>query len=586
MLFTLSLIFSFYIIKNDTKLPLHLFLLVWLKVVILYFSGLYRIPWRYFGFRDLVKSFYIFLLFFVITFVFTLDFKIAVLDFFTSFSFFLILRGLKRYYLEVIKRKKRGKLTLIVGAGNTGEYLARELLRSNSEYEPVVFVDNDPDKLGTKIQGIEVKGTIKDIEVLVKDLELEAAIIAIPSLNHKKVREIFEKLRNSGIKDIKIVPKLGNLPESPVNIIKHLEDLSINDLLYREEVKIDNKKVEDFLKGKKILVTGAAGSIGSEIVRQLIKFSPEEIIALEIDETELHNLTLEINDLLKIEKKNISFTPIVADIKDFAKIKQIFIDFKPDIVFHAAAYKHVPLMEFFPEEAIKTNIFGTYNLAKAACTSQVDKFVNISTDKAVNPTSVMGATKRFAEIICKSFDKFCKTRFISVRFGNVLGSRGSVIPIFVEQIKKGGPLTVTHPDMKRYFMSIKEAVLLVFQAAAIGKGGEVFVLDMGEPIKIVKLAEDLIKLHGLEPYKDIDIIFTGIRPGEKLFEELLTAEEGTTKTKYDKILIAKNPGEALPLAELDEILTSLSKLIQTNTTPKDIKTFLSKIVPYYKPYES
>ena len=341
---------------------------------------------------------------------------------------------------------------------------------------------------------------------------------------------------------------------------------------------MDLKKFSEFLFGKKILVTGAAGSIGSEIVRQLVKFNPAEIVAFEIDETELHNLQLELKDSLK--NKKIKFVPVVGDVRDEKKVNEVFSRFKPNIVFHAAAYKHVPLMEFFPEESVKTNVFGTYNVAIASVNNGVDKFVNISTDKAVNPTSVMGATKRLAEIICRVLNDLGKTKFISVRFGNVLGSRGSVVPIFLEQIKKGGPVTVTHPEMKRYFMTIPEAVLLVLQAAAMGEGGEVFVLDMGEPVKIVKLAEELIKLQGLEPYKDIDIVFTGLRPGEKLFEELLTAEEGTDRTYHEKIYKARIK-KNLSLNELKNLLDVLRRVIDEGSAD-DIKAVLRKYIPFYK----
>jgi len=583
------LLFNFSIYLSASFMS-HEFLIYWilipiLKITLLYLFGIYKVPWRYFGFRDFIKSFTVFLGLMPIVAVFTSNLKVAILDFLFSFTLFLILRGGKRFYLEILKKKKFRKATLIIGAGNTGEYLVRELLRGNYEYKPIAFVDDDPNKLKTKIHGVEVKGSLKDVNQLIRTLEIEAAIIAIPSLNHKRIRSIFEDLRRSGVKEIKI-PKVKDLPETP-KITKFLEDLSIEDLLYREEVKINYEEIKKFLKGKKILVTGAAGSIGSEIVKQLLFFEPSEIIALEIDETELHNLTLKIDEIVKNNNvKNVKFRPIVADIRDFPKLENLFMQYKPDIVFHAAAYKHVPLMELFPDEAVKTNIFGTFYVAKAACKAEVKKFINISTDKAVNPVSVMGATKRYAEIICRALNEICNTKYISVRFGNVLASRGSVIPIFLEQIKKGGPLTITHPEMKRYFMTIKEAVLLVLQAAAIGKGGEIFVLDMGEPVKIVKLAEDLIKLHGLEPYKDIDIVITGMRPGEKLFEELLTAEEGTYKTQYEKIFIAKSPPnrkENISIKNIEEILEQLKAIIY-KTSPDEIKKFLAEIVPYYKPH--
>ena len=580
--------FEFYIPERYVSVvPYWLPFFVMFKIGIFWALGIYKINWRFVGlnefFKMVVGLFSFSFLFLIIDILLqntysdlSIPKSVFIIDFFISLFLVSTVRISKRVYFEILNRNKNeGKKTLIIGAGSTGERIARELKR-NKEYEPVCFLDDDPMKIGTRIHEIPVIDKIDKIEEIVKENRIQTVVIAIPSLTHKKVKRIFDKLSSLGIEDIKIVPSISKLPKKSISV-KDLRDISIEDLLSREPINIEMEKIRNFLKGKRIFISGAGGSIGSEIVRKLLDFDPNVLIPFEIDETELHNLMLEIGK--KAEKKNINLYPIVGDIRDKEKLNEVFKKYKPDIVFHAAAYKHVPLMEFFPEEAVKTNIFGTYNMATASIENDVEKFVNISTDKAVNPTSIMGATKRMAEMICSALNDVGKTKFISVRFGNVLGSRGSVIPIFLEQIKKGGPVTVTHPEMKRYFMTISEAVLLVFQAATMGKGGEVFVLDMGEPVKIVNLAEELIKLQGLEPYKDIDIVFTGLRPGEKLFEELLTAEEGTEKTYHKKVFVAKI-SRNLSIEEINKILETLTYL--SKNSPDKIKDFLKELIPFYK----
>jgi len=555
-----------------------------LKIVLLWCYETYKVNWSYIGIHDFLRIFYALSLFvvpiFSINFILqlvlnkaSLPKSIILIDYFISLFLVCALRISKRVYLEILGDKSVGKRTLIIGAGETGERIARELNRKDG-YRPICFVDDADIKIGTLIHNVPVLGKLDDIEEVIKDNKIETVIIAIPTLNHKKIKEIFEKVKKVGVKDIKIIPSISKMPSSSISV-KDLREISIEDLIFRETVKIEEDKIKDFIKGKTILVSGAGGSIGSEIVRQLIKFSPKRIVGLEIDETEIYNLYLELQNIEKSE--GVEICPVVGDVRNRKKISGIFKKYLPEIVFHAAAYKHVPLMEYFPEEVANTNIFGTYNMAMSAIENNVVKFINISTDKAVNPTSMMGATKRMAEMICNALNQVGKTKFISVRFGNVLGSRGSVIPIFLEQIKRGGPVTVTHPEMKRYFMTIPEAVLLVFQAALMGKDNEVFVLDMGEPIKIVRLAEEFIRTQGLEPYKDIDIVFTGLRPGEKLFEELLTAEEGTRKTYHKQIFIA-NISKYLDHQKIPEILEELNNLIEHN--PNGIKPYLKRFVPF------
>lgn len=490
----------------------------------------------------------------------------------------------KRIIMEVIHKKRitsPGKRTLIIGAGNTGEMILRDILRQDvSEFYPVGLLDDDSQKIGTFIHGVPVLDSTNALKDIIKKYDITAMIIAIPSLNFKLLRELYEKAQKSNLETIKIVPRIYDFHKPEIGL-KKLEDISIEDILGRQVVNVDYEKIRTFLKDKIVFVTGAGGSIGSEIVRQVCSFNPQKVLVFDIDETELHNLRIKIDGAFPFLKEQVHF--LVGDVKDQERIQECFESFHPQIVFHAAAYKHVPIMEDNPDEAVKVNMFGTCTVAKAAVQYGVEKFIMISTDKAVQPTSVMGATKRFAEHICKAFNNTGQTSFISVRFGNVLGSRGSVLPLFLDQLKQGGPLTVTHKDMKRYFMTIPEAVSLVLQAAVIGKSGEVLVLDMGDPVYIVRLAEEVIRIHGLEPYKDIPIEFTGIRPGEKLFEEVLTAEEGTVKTNHEKVFIAKC-SEKFSLEEIESILNEFSAMIGKKPLKQDdtIKSLLKKYVRHYE----
>jgi len=590
----LSLFISFVVrfefqISEKWELSFLVFVPIFILIKLLFLNifGLYNITWVFVGIRELANIlkamfFSSFIIYFLNLYVRFISSKIYVprsvllVDFFLSVLFISFFRISKRFYLEIVKANPEGKPTLIIGAGSTGERLAREFIRSEEKiYSPIGFLDDSYEKQGTKIHGIPVLGKISDINKVLEENSVKAAIIAITTINHLKLQEIFNLLSEANIEEIKVVPHITRLPEKAVSV-KDIQDLKIEDLLYREPVQIDESRVRDFLSERSVLITGAGGSIGSEIVRQAQRFSPSKIICLDIDETEIFNL---LNNLKK--NYNTLVIPYIADIRDEKALEDVFKEHKPEVVFHSAAYKHVPMMEYFPQEAIKTNVLGTYLLGKLSIKYKVERFINISTDKAVNPKSVMGASKRLAEIFCSSLNKLNSTKFISVRFGNVLGSRGSVVPVFLEQIKNGGPVTVTHKDVKRYFMTIPEAVILVFQAAAMGEGGEVFVLDMGKPVSILTLAEDLIKINKLKPYEDIKIEFIGLRPGEKLFEELLTAEEGTTKTTHEKIFRAKNESHFKP-EEFENILNELSE--NFNSSPNKLKEILKKYVPYYKPF--
>lgn len=434
-------------------------------------------------------------------------------------------------YLKPTANMKR---TLIVGAGAAGTMVARQLLKNPAEnLLPVGYVDDDPKKQQLDFFDLPVIGTINDIQEVVKLKKIELIVIAIPSLSKNKLNQIVKECSRTKAK-VQIMPKIEDIMTGKVSV-SNFRDVQVEDLLGREPVQLDMRSISEKLEGKTILVTGAGGSIGSEICRQVSKFHPKKLLLLGHGENSIYQIDMELQNKYK---KQFSIVPIIADIQDKDRIFEVMAEHRPQVVYHAAAHKHVPLMEYNPKEAVKNNIFGTKNVAEAAGIFGVDTFVLVSTDKAVNPTNVMGATKRCAELVIQEMDKQYETKYVAVRFGNVLGSRGSVIPLFKKQIQNGGPVTVTHPEMTRYFMTIPEASRLVIQGGALAKGGEIFVLDMGEPVKIVDLAKNLIKLSGYTE-EEIEIKYTGIRPGEKMFEELLNENEVYPEQVFPKIHIGK-----------------------------------------------
>lgn len=509
--------------------------------------------------------------------------SIFLIDGFVSLLLISALRISKRLYTEVLQKRGRsttGKRTIIIGAGNTGEMIIRDIARQGiSEFYPIGLLDDDKRKIGTYVHGVKVLDTTDKLKDTIIKHRADAVIIAIPSLDYKTLRSVYSSAKDSAIKTIKIVPRIYDFQKPDINL-KNLEDIKFEDLIGRQEVNIDYNEIEKFLGSKVILITGACGSIGSELTLQTCAFQPERVILFDMNETELHNTGLKLKRTFPHLYDRLSF--VIGDIKDVDKVEEVFREFRPDIVFHAAAYKHVSMMENNPKEAVKTNIFGTYFVANAAFKHGVKKFIMISTDKAVNPTSIMGASKRIAEYICKAFDGTGDSEFVSVRFGNVLGSRGSVLPLFLEQLKNGGPLTVTHKDVQRFFMTIPEAVSLVLQASALGKSGDVLILDMGEPVKIVTVAEELIMIHGLKPYKDIDIEFIGLRPGEKLNEELLTVEEKTEASKHNKIFIARS-NEKFSKKEIESILQEFEVALKESpmNEAKGIRNLFNKYVKHF-----
>lgn len=473
---------------------------------------------------------------------------------------------------------KNGKRTLIIGAGSAGILVVKELKKSiDSSLYPVAFLDDDPEKIGLHVRNMPVAGTTHDIERVIKQFNIEMAIIAVPSASGSDITRIVKSCQKSGI-NVRILPRITDIINGRITL-NMIREVKVEDLLGRPPIQLDVHGISHYVKEKTVLITGAGGSIGSEICRQISSFQPKKVLVLGHGENSVYTIEKELEQLYP----NLSIKALIADIQDKNRLEHIFSVYRPQVVFHAAAHKHVPLMENNPTEAVKNNIFGTKNLAECAHQHNVETYVQISTDKAVNPTSVMGVTKRIAELIIQNLNQQSETNFVAVRFGNVLGSRGSVIPLFKKQIQNGGPVTVTHRDMTRYFMTIPEAVQLVIQAGALAKGGEIFILDMGKPVKISELARNLITLSGLTPDKDIQIRYTGIRPGEKLYEELFTTEEGNMASKHELIYVAK-PADLTGI-DVPLWIERLEKLVYTpgsERTNADIKLLLKEMVPAYQ----
>jgi len=478
-------------------------------------------------------------------------------------------------YLKIQPHHRR---TLIIGAGQAGALIAKELKYSpDSELYPVAFIDDDIAKLELEILGLPIVGGREQIPEVVNQYNIQKIVIAMPSASKAEIAKIIEICKTTKAK-IKMLPRVSDLINGRISV-KMIREVSVEDLLGRDPVQVDLQGIADYVSNQVVLVTGAGGSIGSELCRQISPFVPQKLLLLGHGENSIYHIELE----LKKSFPDVTLETIIADMQDRQRISEVFDTYRPMVVFHAAAHKHVPLMERNPAEAVKNNILGTKNVADAAHEYGASHFVMISTDKAVNPTSVMGVTKRVAEMLVQGLARVSQTKFVAVRFGNVLGSRGSVVPLFKRQIQEGGPVTVTHPEMVRYFMTIPEAVQLVIQAGALVKGGEVFILDMGMPVKIADLARDLIRLSGLEPDEDIKVIFTGIRPGEKLFEEILTNEEGLSVTKHNRIFIGKPvefSGDELQfmVRKLEQVATKKDVLHRS----EEIKELLWQIVPTYQ----
>lgn len=595
ILINLSIIIAYYL-RFGLRMPLDYLkvyfqmavFVTFIKLLVFYYMGLYRPIWKYAGIDEIINIFFMVCIAngIIIIGIYFLSLKVPRSIYVISTMIDLLFIGGTRFIKQIYNRltfqenifaKRKRKRVMIIGAGEAGGLLIQSFKNHPSSNRiPICLVDDDPQKLRRKINGVPVLGDRDMISFLAYGKKIDEIIIAIPSINKKDLAEIIHECKKTQCV-IKILPSINEIKEFTGNIqdilLQKMRQVNIEDLLGREPVDLNIEEVSSYIENKVVLVTGAGGSIGSELCRNIGKFNPSLLVMLDISEENLYNLENE----WKIHYPHIAYQTIIASVREEDRLQRIFNTYCPDIVFHAAAHKHVPLMEKNPGEAIKNNVLGTWNLVKVADHAKVKRFILISTDKAVNPTNVMGATKRLCEMIIQGINEISDTEFVAVRFGNVLGSSGSVIPLFKKQIEQGGPVTVTHPDIIRYFMLIPEAAQLVIQAGAMAKGGEIFVLDMGEPVKIDKLARDLIRLSGFKPDEDIKIEYTGLRPGEKLYEELLMAEEGLNNTKYQKIYVARPM--KITIQELEEKIRILEKVLDKDD--KEIIRALQAVVPTY-----
>lgn len=575
---------------NDHHVEIAEFLVISLVVytISFYLFGTNKSLWSYLGVNEIVNICFSVVLGDLIT---SILYQYMLPDTFSNvrfaiFSPLLIIAGMMfiRMLYRALREREAGKYgansyknTFIIGAGDAGYILLKELSKNNIFRANVVGLIDDNRK-NSVISGVTVVGTTYDMLKLIPKYEVEQVFLAIPSIGAYDKNRILNVLKEANV-TVKVMSS-GIAVEDGESIFKHLKDVSIEDLLGRGEVKLSQGEIRSYIKGKSILVTGAGGSIGSQIVREIFKFKPSQLVLVDVNENALYMLERDL-DFEKSHSKeynDIQYISEIVSIREKAALAEVFDKYKPDVVFHAAAHKHVPLMERRPQEAIKNNVFGTKNVMDVAIEKEVERFIMISTDKAVNPTNAMGASKRLTEIILQSKGNKYKTKFAAVRFGNVLGSNGSVIPIFKEQIKKGGPITITHRNIIRYFMTIPEAAQLVLQAGYYASEGEIFLLDMGEPVKIIDLATNLIKLSGLEPYKDIDIEEIGLRPGEKMYEELSLDYESSEKT--DNQMIYKNTTLDIDVDELDRKLNELKSMLG-HSTNEEIRSKLFEIINCY-----
>lgn len=580
-----------FVIRFDTLIPDHYFELqyvLWIVPLLLarlaayQYYGLYQGMWRYTGHRDLVDlakatsvSSAVFALLVLSARLYPYPRSVILVDFMLTIAMVGGIRFASRTLFEATSRVTRqgNRRMLIIGAADSGEVILREVLRNmSSVVTPVGFLDDDPNKRGMQIHGLRVLGTVEDAPALIRELNVTEVVIATPNATGSQMRRILEHVTHGGV-HVRTMPSLHQLVDGQVTI-NQLREVKIEDLLGRAPVSLDGDAIGRVLRNDVALVTGAGGSIGSELCRQICAFSPSRLVLVERSENSLYEIHRELSRAFP----DIDIVPRIADICDRDRLDAVFGEFKPVIVLHAAAHKHVPMMEWNAAEALKNNIGGTRNVADLAHAHKVRRFVMISTDKAVNPTSVMGCTKRVAELYVQAQAQRSETRFLTVRFGNVLGSNGSVIPLFTEQIARGGPVTVTHPEMQRYFMTIPEAAQLVLQAASMASSGDVCVLDMGEPVKIVTLAEDLIRMSGLEPGVDIEIHYVGMRPGEKLFEELSVTDENAERTDHPKIFTGR--GEPRSWAE---ITSQVDRLLENaeGSSAEQVRAALKRVVPEY-----